>query len=97
MPDETAVERIRTRVTYNGRVQGVGFRYTALHVSRSYRIAGYVRNMPNGTVELEAEGDAGQVQAFLAALAEQMGGNIRDESRSPAKPTHREETFEITF
>ena len=97
MPDETAVERIRTRVVYHGRVQGVGFRYTALHVSRSHRVAGYVRNMPNGTVELEAEGDAAHVEAFLAALSEQMSGNIRDESRIPATPTDREEKFEITF
>lgn len=64
------------RVYYSGRVQGVGFRYTAQRVAARFVVAGYVRNLPDGTVELVAEGDADQVDAFLAAVARQMAGNI---------------------
>ena len=63
-------------VYYSGRVQGVGFRYTARSVVRGFAVAGFVRNLPDGRVELLAEGEAGQVEAFLAALAEEMSGYI---------------------
>ena len=53
------------RVYYSGRVQGVGFRYTAQGLAADYTVAGYVRNLPNGDVELVAEGPADQVDAFL--------------------------------
>lgn len=64
------------RVLYRGRVQGVGFRYTAQHVAAGFAVAGYVRNLPDGSVELEAQGEADQVGAFLQALAGRMAGNI---------------------
>jgi acylphosphatase len=72
------------RVLYSGRVQGVGFRYTTRHVARGYPVAGFVRNLPDGRVEVLAEGEADQVEAFLKALEEQMadyigGCAIRDE------------------
>ena len=64
------------RVTYSGRVQGVGFRYTAQHLAAGYRVAGHVRNLSSGEVELVAEGDADEVERFLAAVAGRMGPNI---------------------
>ena len=63
-------------VRYTGRVQGVGFRYTAQHLAKDCAIAGYVRNLPNGDVELAAEGTASQVEQFLAAISRHLGGNI---------------------
>lgn len=64
-------------VYYSGRVQGVGFRYTARSVAGKYPVTGYVRNLPGGDVELVAEGEADQVDAFLADLAGQMAGYIQ--------------------
>ena len=64
------------RVYYSGQVQGVGFRYTALQIAENYAVAGYVRNLPSGSVELVAEGDAGPVEAFLQAVANRMAGYI---------------------
>ena len=63
-------------VRYTGRVQGVGFRYTAQRVADRHPVGGYVRNMPDGSVELVAEGAAEDVDAFLAVLADRMAGNI---------------------
>ena len=63
-------------VRYSGRVQGVGFRYTAQRLAGGFTVAGYVRNRPDGDVELVAEGEAEQVEAFLAAVARRMAGYI---------------------
>jgi acylphosphatase len=73
------------RVTYSGRVQGVGFRYTAQHLAAGYPgVAGFVRNLPSGGVELVAEGPTAEVEAFLAAVAGRMADciertTVRDE------------------
>jgi acylphosphatase len=64
------------RVCYSGRVQGVGFRYTAQHLAGGYAVAGHVRNLADGDVELVAEGEADEVERFLAAVARRMGPNI---------------------
>src|SRR6187455_864933 len=48
----------RRRVWYEGRVQGVGFRYTARGLAGGFPVSGYVRNLDDGRVELVAEGDA---------------------------------------
>jgi acylphosphatase len=64
------------RVCYSGRVQGVGFRYTAQHLAAGYAVAGDVRNLANGDVELIAEGEAEEVERFLSAVARRMARNI---------------------
>jgi acylphosphatase len=64
------------QVRYTGRVQGVGFRYTAQHLAQGLSVAGYVRNLRSGDVELVAEGAAEEVDAFLAAIMRHLAGNI---------------------
>lgn len=66
------------RVLYSGRVQGVGFRYTAQALAEGYPVAGYVRNLSSGEVELVVEGEDSIVEAFLAAVAQRMAGYIRN-------------------
>ncbi|HVS36475.1 MAG TPA: acylphosphatase [Gemmataceae bacterium] len=75
------------RVTYRGRVQGVGFRYTAHGLAHGFAVAGYVRNLPTGEVELVAEGRSEQVDAFLAAVGERMADNIVGSTVQSAPPT----------
>jgi acylphosphatase len=65
-------------VYYSGRVQGVGFRYTAHHVAQDYEVAGFVRNLPDGRVEVKVEGSPEQVEACLRAVAQQMSGYIEE-------------------
>jgi acylphosphatase len=64
------------RVTYTGRVQGVGFRYTARQIAGGFPVAGFVRNVTGGNVELVAEGEADEVTEFLGAIARRMRGYI---------------------
>jgi acylphosphatase len=64
-------------VHFSGRVQGVGFRFATLQVAREFEVAGFVRNLPDGRVELEAEGRPEEVAAFIDAVAARMHGHIR--------------------
>lgn len=48
-----------------GRVQGVGFRYFALHKAQELTIFGWIRNIPDGKVEIEAEGDPQNLETFV--------------------------------
>jgi len=76
----------RRRVRYSGRVQGVGFRFTSQRLSQSFQVSGYVRNLDDGRVELVAEGDADQVQSFLAAIGTALGGKIRSAESEELPP-----------
>ena len=79
------------RVFYSGRVQGVGFRHSVKQIAAGYEVVGGVRNLPDGRVELQASGEAGEVEAFLKAIA---GGQLRSfiqhveqaENPTPADP-----------
>jgi acylphosphatase len=67
-------------VYYSGRVQGVGFRATALALARRYpSVRGWVRNLFDGRVELLADGPAEAVESFLADVRADMADSIRTE------------------
>lgn len=51
-------------ILLSGRVQGVGYRYFAARKAEELQIKGWVRNNPDGRVEIEAEGEAGQLSIF---------------------------------
>jgi acylphosphatase len=59
---------LRVHIILKGVVQMVGFRYFTLDLAREYGITGFVRNKPDGTVELEAEGKDDIVKAFINEL-----------------------------
>jgi len=69
-------------VYFSGRVQGVGFRYAALQVAKEFEVAGFVANLEDGRVHLEAEGEPDEVAAFIAAVEERMHGHIRKVERA---------------
>ena len=56
--------RVGRRYTISGRVQGVGFRFFTEEAARRERVDGWVRNLPDGRVEISAEGEAGAVERF---------------------------------
>ena len=57
---------VRARITVGGRVQGVSFRAHTERTARALGLAGFVRNLPDGSVEIEAEGEAEAVNALIA-------------------------------
>ena len=60
---------IAKRVIYEGRVQGVGFRYTVKDIARGFDVCGWVKNLPDGSVELQAMGEPGELDDFLLEIA----------------------------
>lgn len=76
---DTPLIPIRRRVLFHGRVQGVGFRYTTASIARRYPVVGFVRNLPDGSVELVAEAESSVLDQFLADLASEFAGNIRQQ------------------
>ena len=67
---------IRKHIIAHGRVQGVGFRFTVTAVAQTYNITGWVRNLYDGTVEMEVQGLEHRVDLFLQELSsDRPGGN----------------------
>ena len=83
-------------VFFSGRVQGVGFRYTTKTVATGFEITGIVKNLPDGRVELVAEGSHAELDAFRAALHDAgLAGFIRDEQVIWADAKNEFRGFEI--
>ena len=61
-------ERIRAQALYGGRVQGVGFRFIAQRYANEVGVTGYVRNLWNSRVEIVAEGNKEEIEAFLKRI-----------------------------
>ena len=76
------------QVFYSGRVQGVGFRYTVKRLASGFEVTGWVRNLPDGRVELHAAAfDEEELTAFLDAIkTSSLGGNIREAVENEAAP-----------
>jgi acylphosphatase len=58
------------QVFYEGNVQGVGFRWTVRHAATGFDVTGWVRNLPDGRVELQVTGEENEVHAFLDRIAQ---------------------------
>ena len=58
------------QVFYEGNVQGVGFRWTVRHAATGFDVTGWVRNLPDGRVELQVTGEENEVRAFLDRIAQ---------------------------
>jgi acylphosphatase len=87
-----------TRVIYSGRVQGVGFRFRTRHIAERYAVTGYVKNLPDGTVELLVQGEEGEIDRFRRGLRTEMRGFIRDEEEAPVGPDVPDlERFDIAY
>jgi len=63
---------------FEGRVQGVGFRYQTACVAKGFDVTGTVKNLPDGRVHLYAEGDEAEVLAFQQEVASEMESYIRN-------------------
>ena len=78
-------------------MQGVGFRYTVKTLAAGFEITGVIKNLPDGRVELIAEGTHDELQAFRTAIrTEGLAGFIRDEQISWADAQNEFHGFEIS-
>jgi len=74
---------ISLQVFYEGHVQGVGFRWTIRQIAKGFDVIGWVRNLPDGRVELQVGGDESEVFAFLDSIMEsELRSHIDKQTRS---------------
>jgi acylphosphatase len=89
---------VRRRVIVRGRVQGVGFRYFTRSEAGRIEVNGFVRNVPDGTVEAEVQGDPDEVDRFVEVLRKGPPGSRVDRVDVTDVPSQEgEEGFEIRF
>ena len=63
--------KVRKHIYFSGRVQGVGFRYSAIHLARPLGLTGWVENLWDGRVEMEVQGDEDAIAELLRGLRTQ--------------------------
>ncbi|MCD7745906.1 MAG: acylphosphatase [Lachnospiraceae bacterium] len=61
-------DKIRKKIRFHGRVQGVGFRYHAMWAARPLGLTGWVKNEWDGTVSMEVQGDRESINRMLEHL-----------------------------
>jgi acylphosphatase len=87
---------IARQVFYEGYVQGVGFRYTCKQIARGFEVVGWVRNLPDGRVEMQCSGESEEVKAFLEAIAEsELKSHIKTATALPLAEPPDARGFEI--
>ena len=91
------MDKVAKHIVFIGRVQGVGFRFTAHSVASRYGITGFVRNCFDGTVEMLAQGIAEDIDECIVDIKESLGGCVRETrvEEVPVDPRYKE--FKITF
>jgi acylphosphatase len=86
----------RLHAFLSGHVQGVGMRWTIQELAEQSGLTGCVRNLPDGRVELVAEGARERIEEFLSGLRSQMSHYIRNIEMSWAPATGEWQDFRIT-
>lgn len=86
---------IRRTTHFSGNVQGVGFRYTTRDVARDFEVVGYVRNLPDGRVELVVEGEEAEIAKLLEAIAQRMEGFVKKRSDFDSPATGEFSAFSV--
>ena len=62
---------VAKKITFSGRVQGVGFRYTSRELATGYDLVGSVKNLPNGSVELVIMGEGEEIDAYHSEITDE--------------------------
>lgn len=88
---------VQLHAYFSGTVQGVGFRYTVERYARQLGICGWVRNLPDGRVELKAEAQKSVLGELLRLLAEHFEGMIRQTQIYWDDQIDGFSSFQITF
>ena len=87
----------RRAMHFSGRVQGVGFRYTAERLAKATGLTGYVRNLADGRVRLIAEGSTAALDSFTKALQSELTSHIEKHDVVSESATGEFDDFTIRY
>ena len=82
---------------FSGHVQGCGFRYYTLRLMAGYPVSGYVKNLPDGRVELLLQGEEETLAEALRSLQEHHRGHIRSTETTRREPTESFDGFQVRY
>ena len=85
----------RRDILYRGMVQGVGFRFSTQRIAQSFAVAGYVKNLPDGRVQVIVEGKPDEIDRFLLAITESLGHYITEKKQETLTPNGKFSEFGI--
>ncbi|HUU84045.1 MAG TPA: acylphosphatase [Phycisphaerae bacterium] len=88
---------IRRTVYFSGRVQGVGFRFMTVHIAANHDVGGTVRNLPDGRVEVVAEGEPEELERFIGAVRRELGTYISALSAIESPASESFKGFDIAY
>lgn len=88
---------VAKHVIFSGHVQGVGFRFTVHRIAGRHRLAGFVRNLSDGTVEMLAQGTSEDIEECVQDIKEAMASYLSETAidEVPLNPKYTD--FRITF
>jgi len=87
---------ISLQIFFDGNVQGVGFRWLVKQLAKGFDVVGWVRNLPDGRVELQTSGEETEVRAFIAAIGQsELRAHIRKQTELILSAPPASRGFEI--
>lgn len=95
MKTDAHLHEIRLHYIFHGRVQGVGFRYQAYYMAKRLGLLGWVKNLYNGTVEMEVQGKEEQIDTLICSFYESPLIRIEDMDIEKIPLEIREKEFKI--
>ncbi len=91
------MNQVAKHIVFTGRVQGVGFRFTSLRAANRYGLTGQVRNLPNGGVEMIAQGRSDDIDDCIREIQESLSGYITETEVEEIGFDSQYNDFKITF
>lgn len=87
----------QAHIIYSGTVQGVGFRYTIQKYALKFNLLGWVKNLPNGSVEVLIEGSKDDIELLCNSVEEFFSGYIKNKEIAFSDRVGKYHSFEITY
>jgi acylphosphatase len=88
---------VRGSFYFSGYVQGVGFRYNACSLAKRFNVTGFVRNLPDGRVELIVEGNKETIQEYVSTLKDSLSSFINEIKETWSEAANEFKVFEVRF
>ncbi len=90
-------DKVEGHIFFSGNVQGVGFRYSVQRFAADMGLCGWVRNLSDGRVEVQVEGQQADIDRLVQSVERQFDGYIRDKEISYKQANGQNQNFRIIF